>query len=71
MELIWMNYAPIVLKGIFADCRTLKGLADGAYGNCKSAIIMLDAVIQMLSKQQRKHARRLSASQRISLQAPA
>jgi hypothetical protein len=37
----------------------------------RNAIVMLDAVIQMLSKQQRKHARRLSASQRISLQAPA
>jgi hypothetical protein len=22
-------------KGIFVDCRTLKGLADGACGNCK------------------------------------
>ena len=33
----------------------------------RSAIIMLDAVIQMLSKQQRKHARRPSASQMFSL----
>jgi hypothetical protein len=22
-------------KGIFVDCRILKGLADGAYNNCK------------------------------------